>query len=147
MIPYDSFLIDPPWLLLNGLLIGRFVRSRALRAVAGGATVAVFVVTSVSLYFDARWTDWIVRLCRARSGRDWMLNSGVFQFEFENVGWRTHAVSAALFLTYPLWLVLGVRIGLALRRRDESRDDTEPGERAGGSPGPASVPRTVTTSG
>lgn len=147
MIPYDSFLIDPPWLAVNGLLIGRHIRSRTLRSLAGGATVAAFVVTSVSLYFDAPWTDWIVRLCRARSGRDWMLNSGVFHFEFENVGWRTHAVSALLFATYPLWLMLGVRAGVALRRRGEDRD-TGPDEDAAGAPErPAPAPRTVTSSG
>ena len=66
----------------------------------------VFWGTSISLYLDRRWTAPIWRACRARSGRDWMLNSGVFRFRLQAAPARTtHAVSALLFATYPLWLV------------------------------------------
>ena len=40
-----------------------------------------------------------------------MLNSGVFQLDHERPSPRTHAVSAAIFATYPLWLWLGYRHG------------------------------------
>ncbi len=50
-------------------------------------------------------------MCRAASGRDWMLNSGVFKFDWKAAGPRTHKISAAIFATYPLWLWLGIRRG------------------------------------
>jgi hypothetical protein len=112
-----SFLIDPPWLYATGRAYGarapEHLQGRTAAAL-GAATMAGFWATSVSLYLDRRWTAPIWRACRARSGRDWMLNSGVLRFAFDRVGARTHAVSALLFASYPLWLWLGHRHG---RRR------------------------------
>jgi hypothetical protein len=56
-------------------------------------------------------TRWIWEMFGAESRRDWMLNSGVFSFDHENAGPRTHAVSAAILATYPAWLWLGMRAG------------------------------------
>jgi hypothetical protein len=104
-----SFLIDPPWLYANGRAIGAVEtderRARGLLA----ATMGVFWGVSIPLYLDRRWTRPIWRACRARSGRDWMLNSGVLRLEHRHPSRRTHAVSAAIFATYPLWLWLGYR--------------------------------------
>jgi hypothetical protein len=66
---------------------------------------------SVSLYLNKRWTNPIARACGAEDGRDWMLNSGVLHLDHRNAGRATHAVSALLFATYPLWLYLGWRRG------------------------------------
>lgn len=107
-----SFLIDPPWLYANGRALARLPEERARPL--GRATVAIFVVTSVSLYLNRRWTRPIWRMCRAENGRDWMLNSGLLHFDHRNAGPRTHAVSALLFATYPYWLWRGYRDG---RRR------------------------------
>ena len=109
-----SFLIDPPWLYATGRLYGARAPERAQGATAaavGATTMAVFWGTSVSLYLDRGWTRPIWRACRARSGRDWMLNSGVFRFDHRNPGPVTHAAAAALFASYPLWLWLGWRDG------------------------------------
>jgi hypothetical protein len=103
-----SFLIDPPWLYANGRALAR-VAPPQRRAPLAAATLGVFLVTSISLYLDRPWTRPIWRLCRARSGRDWMLNSGVLRLDPDRAGAPTHAVSAALFATYPLWLWLGLR--------------------------------------
>lgn len=100
-----SFLIDPPWLYANGHVIAK--TPPAAQKPLTAATLAVFLVTSISLYFNRPWTGWIWRLCRARDGRDWMLNSGVFSIR--DPGPRTHAASALLFATYPLWLWLGFK--------------------------------------
>ena len=109
-----SFLIDPPWLYATGRAYGatapEHLQGRNAAAL-GAATMAGFWGTSVSLYLDKRWTAPIWRACRARSGRDWMLNSGVFRFDADRAGPRTHAVSALLFASYPLWLWLGHRHG------------------------------------
>ena len=102
-----SFLIDGPWLYANGRAIARTSRPAPLAA----ATMAVFWGVSIPLYLNRRWTRPIWRACRARSGRDWMINSGVLRVDAERAGPRTHALSAAILATYPLWLWLGIRHG------------------------------------
>ena len=102
-----SFLIDPPWLYSNGRALAR--TSRPVPLAAG--TMAVFWGVSIPLYLNQRWTKPVWRLCRADSGRDWMLNSGVLKLDHRRPSRRTHAVSAAIFATYPLWLYLGYRHG------------------------------------
>ena len=110
-----SFLIDPPWLYATGRAYGRLLPEQTPTARAlGRATAAAFLVTSVSLYLDRPWTRPIWRACRAESGRDWMLNSGVLRLDARRAGPRAHIVSTLLFTTYPLWLALGERHG---RRR------------------------------
>ena len=79
-----SFLIDPPWLYANGRAYAALAPERAqgrTAAAAGAATMAVFWGVSISLYLNRPWTRWIWRLCRARDGRDWMLNSGVLRLD------------------------------------------------------------------
>lgn len=111
-----SFLIDPPWLYATGRLYGRTMPERTPMARAvHTATAGAFLATSISLYLDRPWTQPIWRLCRAESGRDWMLNSGVFRFDQRRAGQGTHLVSALAFATYPWWLWLGERD--ARRRR------------------------------
>jgi hypothetical protein len=103
-----SFLIDPPWLYANGRVLATKAPDNARRPLAA-ATIATFLVTSISLYLDRPWTRPIWRACRARSGRDWMLRSGVLPVDAERAGTGTHLLSGALFATYPLWLWLGLR--------------------------------------
>lgn len=109
-----SFLIDPPWLYATGREIGKRTDPPAETALAA-TTMAIFWGVSIPLYLDQRWTRPIWRACRARSGRDWMLNSGVFRFDDRHPGPRTHAVSALLFSLYPVALALGVRRGRRAR--------------------------------
>ena len=109
-----SFLIDPPWLYATGEVYARAAPERLHgppAAALGAATMAAFWGTSISLYLNRPWTRPIWRACRAESGRDWMLNSGVLHLEHRRPGTLTHVVSALLFATYPAWLVLGYRRG------------------------------------
>jgi hypothetical protein len=109
-----SFLIDPPWLFANGEAYARVAPDSAQGPAAkilGTGTVALFWVTSISLYLNRDWTRGIWEACGAADGRDWMLNSGVFRFDATRAGPRTHALAALLFATYPLWLWLGYRHG------------------------------------
>jgi hypothetical protein len=106
-----SFLIDPPWLYANGRAIAAVEPDDRRATALCVATMGVFWGVSIPLYLDQRWTRPIWRACRARSGRDWMLNSGVFKLDHRRPSRRTHAVSAAIFATYPLWLWLGYRHG------------------------------------
>src|SRR5437763_15496204 len=109
-----SFLIDPPWLYANGRALAAAAPPRR-RAPLAAATLGVFLVTSVSLYLDRAWTRPIWRLCRARSGRDWMLNSGILRLDARQAGSRTHLISAALFATSPYWQWRGQPAGRARR--------------------------------
>jgi hypothetical protein len=106
-----SFLIDPPWLYANGRACAALTDDRRTAAVLGAATIGAFWAVSLSLYVNRPWTKPISDACRADDGRDWMLNSGVFRFDHHHPGPATHAVSAALFASYPLWLWLGWRHG------------------------------------
>ena len=107
-----SFLIDAPWLYANGRAYaalrararaGRAARRRDGRRVLGGGDLAL-----PRPPLDA--AD-LARVPRAQDGRDWMINSGVLRVDTERAGRATHAASAVLFASYPLWLWLGLRHG------------------------------------
>ncbi len=108
-----SFLIDPPLLYSGGRAYERATRdadpSRARDVAVGASAMAVFWGISVGLYLDQGWTRPVWQMCGAASGRDWMLNSGVFRFEWREPGARTHVIAGAIFATYPMWLWLGMR--------------------------------------
>lgn len=117
-MPYDSFLIDGPWLLSIGWIMGKILnkavedaddRKKAQLGLSI-ATIVIFYVTSISLYFNMEWTRWIWEMCGAESGRDWMINSGVFNFDHENVSGKGHVLAALMFATYPVWLKAGFKL-------------------------------------
>lgn len=110
-----SFLVDPPLLVASGAVIGSTAPDEATARRLETGVLGIFLVTSVALYLNARSVHWLARLCGARSGRDWMLNSGVFHFDDRQAGIPTHVVSAAIFCTYPLWIRLGRQLGGRLR--------------------------------
>lgn len=118
LLPYDSFLIDGPWLVSLGWIMGKIVnkfvedadQNKKTKWGLGIATILIFYITSISLYFNLEWTRWLWEMCGAESGRDWMINSGVFNFDHENVSAAGHAVAALMFLTYPLWLKCGFKL-------------------------------------
>lgn len=108
-----SFLIDPPLLYSSGRTYARLTRdsqpSVARDVGVGAVFMAVFWGVSVGLYLEQGWTRPVWRACRAESGRDWMLNSGVLRLDWRKADTRAHVLSALLFATYPLWLWLGMR--------------------------------------
>jgi hypothetical protein len=105
-----SFLIDPPLLVGTGALIEKITDDEESARRLEQLTIAGFLATSISLYLNAPWTRWIAAMCQADSGRDWMLNSGVFKFDHEEMSPRTHLASAAIFATYPIWLRMGRKL-------------------------------------
>ena len=78
-----SFLIDPPWLYATGRAYGRLMPERTPAARARQtATAGVFLATSISLYLNRPLDAADLGGAAAReSGRDWMLNSGVFRLD------------------------------------------------------------------
>ncbi|KAA0233079.1 MAG: hypothetical protein JJLCMIEE_02889 [Acidimicrobiales bacterium] len=110
-----SFLVDPPLLIGAGVAIEELAPSEKAARIAGAAVLGVFIGTSISLYLEKGWTKPVWKAMGARSGRDWMLNSGVTAVEYRDPPRQTDLVAAGLFATYPLWLHLGRRLA---RRRE-----------------------------
>jgi hypothetical protein len=108
-----SFLIDPALLYAGGrtykALVPEEKRTATTDAKLMAGYMTLFWGVSVGLYLDQRWTRPVWKACKAESGRDWMLNSGVFRFDWRKASPRTHKVSTAIFATYPVWLWLGMR--------------------------------------
>lgn len=105
-----SFLLDPPLLVVSGMLIERTVPAER-RELAEAATVGAFFGGSFGLYHDVPGLGVLWRPFRAKGGRDFMWNSGVFRINTDGAGWRMHALAAGIFATYPFFLKLGRRLG------------------------------------
>ncbi len=119
---FDSFLLDPFLLIIAGIIVAyiaaqfakNFFSRRKIVRILGVATMVIFWGVSASLYFNLPALSWIWKIIGARSGTDWMLNSGVFNFEFTNLPAATNVIAGFLFALYPLWLVLGMKLGTIL---------------------------------
>ena len=102
-----SFLVDPPLLIASGAAIELLAPTETSADLCEAAVIGVFIGTSVSLYLDAKWTEPIWRLCGAKSGKDWMINSGVFSFDYDGETPKADVMAGLLFSTYPFWIKLG----------------------------------------
>ena len=103
-----SFLLDPPLLVGAGAAAEAFAGddaegSAVLRAVAVGS----FVGVSLALYanFEPVTRRW--PLLGARTGREFMLTSGLARVEERRITAAQHAAALSLFALYPLWYELG----------------------------------------
>lgn len=105
-----SFLLDPPMLVASGVLIERSLPAEQ-RDVAEAATLGVFFGGSFGLYNNVPCLGVLWRPFRARNGRDFMWNSGVFGVKTDDLGVGMHAVAGGIFATYPFFLKLGRRLG------------------------------------
>ncbi len=105
-----SFLFDPPLLVAAGVLIERRLPSDR-RDAAEAATLGVFFGGSFGLYNNVPGLGPLWRPFRARNGRDFMWNSGVFGVQTDELTWPMHATAGAIFATYPFFLKLGRKLG------------------------------------
>jgi len=113
-----SFVIDPPLLVASGAAIEAAAgederRARRLRA---GVT-ALFVGVSLALYANLPGLGRLWRPFGARSGREFMLTSGLARVDERRSGPARHLGALSLFLLYPLW----ARLGAALVRAGRAR--------------------------
>lgn len=121
-----SFLLDPVLLVVCGALIVG-LRNRLLYRVTRHATkvigfvvVILFWVIAGSLYLNLGWFDWLwLWTGRAVNGRDFMINSGIFHFEYVYTTGLIDTIALVLFAFYPLWLYCGVFLGYLLFGRHE----------------------------
>jgi len=83
--------------------------------ILGIVTILLFWIVAGSLYLNLGWFDWMWQWTgRAVNGRDFMINSGVFQFEYLNTAGLIDFIALFLFLLYSLWLYLGIFLGYLL---------------------------------
>ncbi len=123
-----SFLLDPFLLLVCGAVIVWF-RNRWLYRVTphatkvlGALTVVGFWVVAGSLYMNLGWFDWMwLWTGRAATGRDFMINSCIFWFEYTNTAGLIDAMALVMFALYPVWLYCGVFLGYLLFGRHEGQ--------------------------
>lgn len=113
-----SFLIDPPLLVASGAAIeaaagGDEAQARRLR----GGVVALFVGVSLALYANLPGLGRIWRPFDSRSGREFMLTSGLARVDERQMTPQHHVAALSLFLLYPLWARLG---GALIRARRAS---------------------------
>ena len=119
---FDSFLLDPFLLIIAGILVAyavsrsakNFYLRRRLLIIINILVMALFWIVGVGLYFNLPIASWISQAVGAQSGRDWMINSGIFHFDFKNPSAASSFVSGFLFAIYPLWLILGEKLGTIL---------------------------------
>lgn len=100
-----SFLLDPPALVILGLVISRYTGSDQSRNRLAVAVVTIFIAVSTLLYLNVLpwWLgEWM-------SGSDWMLNSGLDTDLRRQRG--TDVLAIVMFAAYPLWMRLGLDLG------------------------------------
>jgi hypothetical protein len=102
-----SFVLDPPLLVASGAAIERLGVGDATARRLSAASVATFVGVSVALYANAPGLRAIWGPFGARSGREFMLTSGLARVDERRITPARHAAALSLFAAYPLWLALG----------------------------------------
>ena len=118
-----TFLIDPPLLVSFALLsfaIGERVKNRTelpVGKILSIFSLCVIIFTSTSLYLNLPIMDWfwVPFYPVVTSGRDLMINSGLFSFESVNTAGLIDALSALQIMLYPLWTYLGVRLWFRIK--------------------------------
>jgi hypothetical protein len=111
-----SFVIDPPLLVASGAAIEAVAgedeaTARRLRC----GVVGLFVAVSLALYANAPGLGGIWRPFGSRSGREFMLASGLAPVDERRIAPAQHAAALSLFLLYPLWARLGGALVRAAR--------------------------------
>ena len=111
-----SLLADPPLLFANGEAYARLAPRSAAAGPAAAAVVALFWTVSIPLYVNARWTRPLWPLLPGRDGRDFMVNFPGLRVDTRRAGRGLDALAAAVFATYPLWVLAGLAHGRRARR-------------------------------
>ncbi len=105
-----SFLVDPPMLVAAGAAIERLAPNESTARRAEIAVLATVLGFNTALYLNAPGLRWLWGSVGATSGRDFMMNSGVFRFEHRNPRARTNVAAVGMFAVCPLWVRLGRRL-------------------------------------
>lgn len=110
-----SFVLDPPLLVVSGAAIEALAPDERAARRGQAAVAALFVVVSAGLYANAPGLARIWRPFGARSGREFMLTSGLARIDEAPAPARRHLAALSLFTLYPLWSRLGGALVRAAR--------------------------------
>ncbi len=103
-----SFLLDPPLLVASGAVCEAVAGEDSRRcAIVRAATVAAFVGVSGALYANEPRISRVWPKLGARSGREFMLTSGLARVDESRISTRQHLAALSLFALYPAWFELG----------------------------------------
>ncbi|TFG14648.1 hypothetical protein EU537_02985 [Candidatus Thorarchaeota archaeon] len=124
-----TFLIDP--FLLIGLTIlsmrmGQKAKPQDPRRIGkllSLFSLVVIIFTSTSLYNNGWWMDWfwIPLQPYATSGKDLMINSGIFAFESQNTQGLIDFLAYLQIALYPLWSFVGYSLYQRFMNRNSRR--------------------------
>ena len=112
-----SFVIDPPLLAATGAAVERGVTGQRLARALELGTVATFIGVSLALYANAPGLRAIWTPFGARSGREFMLTSGLAEVDERAMGTTHHAAALSQFALYPLWFRLGAKAARRFKGR------------------------------
>jgi hypothetical protein len=116
-----SFLVDPPWLFVNGRAYARAAPEEVqggTAKLAAAACLAAYWGVGASLYLNASYTRPLWPLLPARDGRDFMVNfPGLHVDTRRRTGALDIAAATILGVVYPLALWLGWDSGRRARPR------------------------------
>lgn len=106
-----SFLLDPPLLAASGAVAEALANGNARRLAAVRAGVLTgFVGISLALYANVSPVVRIWPTLGARTGREFMLTSGLARVEERRMTKAQHLAALSLFALYPVWFELGRRL-------------------------------------
>ena len=111
-----SFLLDPPLLVASGAAIEALAPDERTARRGQDAVAAFFILVSVGLYANAPGLGMLWRPFGSRSGREFMLTSGLARIDEASVSPRRHLAALSMFTLYPLWPRLGGALVRVARR-------------------------------
>lgn len=107
-----AFLMDAPMLVASGMAISKIAPSEDAARKLELATAATFIAGATAFYLKAPGFDQVAKkVFRSEDGREFMVNSMVFNFDHRKLTGRKHLIAVGLLASYPLWLKLGRRLG------------------------------------
>lgn len=113
-----TFLIDPPLLIIFGyvsFVIGNALKHKTRLPISKALVIfslCTIIFTSSSLYLNMGYVDffWLPFVPVVSSGKDLMINSGIFSFESTNTAGLIDALAFLQIAIYPIWIYLGVKL-------------------------------------
>ena len=113
-----TFLIDPALLIIFGyvsFVIGNALKGKTEFPISNALVIfslCTIIFTSSSLYLNFGYMDffWLPFVPVVSSGRDLMINSGIFSFESTNTAGLIDALAFLQIAIYPIWIYLGVKL-------------------------------------
>lgn len=107
-----AFLMDAPMLVASGVAISKIAPNEDVARKLELATAATFIAGATAFYVNAPGFKQVAqKVFRSEDGREFMVNSMVFNFDHRKLRGRRHLIAAGLLASYPLWLKLGRRLG------------------------------------